>query len=117
MGYIGRTPEDEQRDQAQRNEQITKILSYPFTDYTMKERRNVLAASLLGILVSYVGIVPKSLPIFGIDFLANEQKNLLILLALILIYFTISFYVRAFSDVTAMIRKRGRKGKACRHDY
>lgn len=103
MNYIGRTPEHEQREQEQSNEQITKTLSYPFTDSTMKERRNVLAAALLGILVSYVGIVPTSLPIFGVDFAANEQQNLLILLALIVIYYFISFYVRAFADLSAMI--------------
>lgn len=113
MSYIGRTPEDHRREQEQKNEQIRETLSYPLKDSTMKERRNLLTASLLGILVAYVGLVPKSLPVFGIDFATNEQENLLILLFLIVIYFTISFYVRAFSDLVGMILVSGRgKGKS-----
>lgn len=103
MGYIGRTPEDARREREQENEHIKATLSYPFTDSTMKERRNVLAASLLGVLVAYVGVVPKSLPIFGINFATNEQENLLILLTVVVIYFAISFCVRASSDVAAII--------------
>lgn len=101
MGYIGRSPED--AHQERRNQDIQRILCYPFTDSTMKERRNLLTASLLGILVAYVGIVPESLPVFGVEFAANEQDNLLIIFLLIIIYFAISFYVRAFSDVAAMV--------------
>jgi hypothetical protein len=103
MGYIGPTPEDARREQEHKSEYIKGTLSYPFTDSTMKERRNVLTASLFGVLVAYVGIIPKSLPVFGIDFETNEQENLLIFLTLIVIYFVISFSVRAFSDVAAII--------------
>ena len=103
MGYIGRSPEDARREQERRSQDIRQTLCYPFTDSTMKERRNVLTASLLGILVAYVGIVPESLPVFGVEFAANEQDNLLIILLLIMIYFAISFYLRAFSDVAAMV--------------
>ena len=114
MSYIDRTPEDQRREQEQQNEQIRETLSYPLKDSTMKERRNLLTAALLGILVAYVGLVPKSLPVFGIEFATNEQANLLMLLFLIVIYFTISFYVRTFSDLAAMILVSGRgKGERC----
>ena len=108
MNYIGQSPEGQRRERERENEQLKETLSYPVGDSTMKERRNVLTASLLGILVVYVGIVPESLPVFGVEFSANEQENLLIPLLLIIVYFTVSFWVRAFSDVTALILGSGR---------
>lgn len=111
MGYLGRTPEDARREQEQKHERIRKTLSYPFTDSTLKERRNVLAVSVLGILVAYVGIVPKSLPIFGVELATGDQENLLVLLSIAVLYFAISFYLRAFSDVAAMILVAKEEGK------
>lgn len=58
-------------------------LSDPLSEVTRKERKFLLGVSMIGLFVSYSGIVPTKIAALGIELSTTDQKSFLILLALV----------------------------------
>ena len=72
---------------------VRSFLSDPLSDIARKERRNLIAASTIGLYVSWTGLTT-----LGIELSLTEQRNFLILLALIILYFAIAFVTYGLAD-------------------
>jgi len=77
----------------------TQFLSDPLSEISRKERRNVLVASTVGLLVSTMGLVPTKLAAFDIELSAPAQNSFVGIVALVIAYFTIAFMVYGVSDL------------------
>lgn len=73
-------------------------LSDPLSEVTRRERKYLLGISVIGLFVSYSGIVPTRIAAFGIDLSASDQKSFLTLLALIILYFLAAFVIYGLAD-------------------
>ncbi|MFB3884447.1 MAG: hypothetical protein ACE144_04410 [Thermodesulfobacteriota bacterium] len=73
----------------------------PLSDVTRKERRLLLGVSVIGIAIVKIGLVPSRISAFGIDFTPVNQKSLLYLFAVIVIYFLAAFIIYSASDFIA----------------
>lgn len=76
-------------------------LREPFNETTRKTRRNLLAASVLGVVIAKVGLIPSKISAFGIDFTAANQQSLVLLLAFAIAYFGLAFIVYLYSELVA----------------
>ncbi|MBM9606244.1 hypothetical protein [Desulfopila inferna] len=80
---------------------FSERLREPLNETTRRTRRNLLAAAVIGIVITKVGLVPSKISAFGIKFTQANQKSLLVLLSLIIIYFLIIFIVYVSSELVA----------------
>src|SRR6266849_2296109 len=85
------------------------FLADPLSNVSRRERRNLLIASAVGVLVAQVGLVPTHISALGIDFPAPAQSSFLVLVAAIVGYFVIAFLIYALADFIVWRKKR--------HDY
>jgi len=76
-------------------------LREPLNETTRKARRNLLAASVIGLVITRVGLVPEKISAFGIEFTSANQEALTALLVAAILYFLVSFSVYVFSELTA----------------
>lgn len=76
-------------------------LREPLNETTRKTRRNLLAASVIGVVISKVGLVPAKISAFGIEFTSANQESLILLLAFSIAYFGITFVVYLYSELIA----------------
>ena len=58
----------------------------PLSDTTRKERRSLLGASALGIVIVKSGLVPSKITALGIEFTRTDQRALLAALAAVVVY-------------------------------
>lgn len=80
---------------------FSERLREPLNETTRKVRRNLMAASVIGIVLTKVGLVPEKISAFGVEFTSSNQQALMTLLAVAIIYFAISFLVYVYSELTA----------------
>ena len=80
------------------------LLHDPLTDVTRKERRMLLATSLLGVGLVKTGLVPTKIEALGVEFDKTNQQALLFLLAIVVGYFFVAFLVYAAADFLAWRR-------------
>ncbi|EJG0969900.1 TPA: hypothetical protein ACMDQ5_004438 [Vibrio parahaemolyticus] len=80
-------------------EHFTNRLREPLNETTRKARRNLLAASVLGIVTAKVGLVPTKVSAFGVEFSSSNIEALMTLLALSITYFLITFIVYIISEL------------------
>ena len=81
---------------------LTQIrLNDPLNDVTRKERRNLLGVSALGVLMAKTGLVPSSIFALGIEFSSTDQKTILRVVALVVLYFLCAFVIYAVADFLA----------------
>ena len=85
------------------------FLGDPLTEVSRKERRNLLIASTVGVLMAQVGLVPNEISALGIHFPAPAQSSFLVLMAIIVLYFICAFLIYAIADSIIWLKKR--------HDY
>jgi hypothetical protein len=76
-------------------------LREPLNETTRKVRRNLMAASVIGVVFTKVGLVPTKISAFGVEFSSSNQSALMLLLASAIGYFAISFAVYVYSELTA----------------
>ncbi len=77
----------------------------PLSDGARKERRNLVIASVLGLLVSRVGLVPTRVAILGIEFSSPSQRAFVFVVGAVIAYFLVAFVIYGLSDFFAW-RKR-----------
>jgi hypothetical protein len=85
------------------------FLSELLSDVSRRERRNLLIASSVGILMAHVGLVPTQISALGINFSAPAQSSLLVLMAFVVVYFIAAFFIYAWADFLIWGKRR--------HDY
>lgn len=73
----------------------------PFGEVTRKERRALLALSLVGIFIGWTGVMPKHIQSFGLTFNADHQTVALYLLAAVIVYFLCAFLCYSILDYVA----------------
>lgn len=73
----------------------------PLSRVTRNERRALLALSAAGIVIAKTGLVPSKISALGIEFSQADQKSLLRVFAIIVIYFLVGFFIYAASDFVA----------------
>jgi len=83
------------------NNHVFEKLREPLHETTRKTRRNLLAASLIGVIVTKVGLVPTKISAFGVEFSYLNQQALMTLLAVVIVYFGVSFLVYVYSELSA----------------
>lgn len=76
-------------------------LREPLNETTRKVRRNLMAASVIGVVLTKVGLVPSKISAFGVEFTSSNQQALMTLLAVAIVYFAVSFIVYVYSELTA----------------
>jgi hypothetical protein len=76
----------------------TDYLGDPLNPISRKARRDLLAASSIGILVSIAGLVPTRISALGIDLSLPEQRGLPLVMALVVLYFIAAFVTYGLSD-------------------
>ncbi len=76
-------------------------LQDPLSAVARKERRSLLVASALGIIMVKTGLVPSKISGFGVEFTQTNQKTFLVIFGLIVLYFLVSFLIYAVSDFLA----------------
>ncbi len=75
------------------------LVSNPLSDVTRRERRFLLLASLIAAGLTWGGLIPKEISIFGMKIAQIGRVNLLYLLAGTLLYFTIAFALYGYTDI------------------
>jgi uncharacterized membrane protein YqjE len=70
----------------------------PLSEETRKERRALLGASGLGILVVRTGLVPTKISALGIEFSTRDQRSFVVAVAVVVAYFFVAFLIYAISD-------------------
>lgn len=75
------------------------FLADPLSRITRAERRNLLIASTVGLLVGATGLVPTEISTFGVKFEALEQIWLVRLALAAVVYFGLAFVLYGAPDV------------------
>ena len=75
-----------------------EYLSDPLSEIARKERRNLLIASTVGLLMSKAALVPTRLPALGIEFSAPDQRTIVGFAAFTVLYFLGAFVLYGLSD-------------------
>lgn len=75
------------------------FLEDPLSQISRLERRNLLIASTVGMLVGHVGLIPTRISALGLEFTAPAQNAFLILLALLVVYMVFAFAIYAVADL------------------
>jgi hypothetical protein len=78
-----------------------EFLKDPYSETTRKQRRALVAASAVGIVLSATGPVPKEMAVLGLKFDEADLPRLLWLLAALIVYFAIGFLTALWPDVIA----------------
>jgi hypothetical protein len=77
----------------------------PLSDFARKERRHLLASSLLGFLVSQEGLVPAHPSIFGFEFSQPSPRAFEWIVVAIIVYFLIAFFIYGLSDFFGWMKR------------
>lgn len=77
---------------------LRELARDPFSEVTRKERRALLALSILGILIGRTGMMPTSIQSVGITINANQHKTALYLLVGVIFYFLCVFVCYSILD-------------------
>ena len=81
------------------------IFTDPLSQLTRLERRNLLLASFIGVLIAKAGLVPTKFSAFGIDLTAPQQSAFTLAAALIVGYFLLAFLAYATPDLLSWREK------------
>lgn len=73
----------------------------PLSDVTRKERRFLLALSMLGIILIKAGMIPTKLTTLGLEFCEADQNTLLVIMGFVNLYVLAAFIIYASSDFLA----------------
>lgn len=84
---------------------FTDYLGDPLGEITRKERRNLLIAGTVGVLVAEAGLVPSKISALGIDLSAPAQDAFVMLVGLVIVYFLCAFFIYGVSDFFAWRKK------------
>lgn len=84
-------------------ERFIEQLRDPFNETTRKVRRNLMGSCAIGLVIIKAGLIPTKVSALGIEFTQTDQTALLRIMALVVLYFLVSFAVYAWSETVANI--------------
>jgi hypothetical protein len=84
---------------------LAEVVSDALSEITRKERRNLLAASVVAIAASQLGLVPTKVAALGIELNPPAQQAFLLLLCSVVVYFLLAFLVYSAGDFVAWRKK------------
>ena len=70
----------------------------PLSDISRRERRNLLASSVVGLLAARADLVPTRVSALGVDFGLIEQRAYVWVLCAVIAYFLLAFIAYGLSD-------------------
>ena len=73
----------------------------PLSEVTRKERKMLLGISVLSIFITKTGLIPSKISAFGIDFEKTDQQAFQIVMAFVVVYFLVAFFLYGLSDFLA----------------
>jgi hypothetical protein len=65
---------------------------------TRAERKILLGVSMFGVTVAHTGLIPSKITALGVEFEPADQQALLLMLIVVVAYFTIAFIIYATAD-------------------
>jgi len=71
----------------------------PLSETTWKERRSLLVAGMIGIIIVKLGIVPAKISALGVELTPQNQESLKVVLSFVVFYFLICFVIQLILDV------------------
>lgn len=74
------------------------LLNDPLRELTRKERKVLLATSMVGLAMVKVGLVPTKISALGIDFDKTNQQAFYLVVGILLAYFLCAFLIYAVVD-------------------
>ena len=74
------------------------LLTPPLRDRTREERKNLLLASAIGLVIARAGLVPSKISFLGVEFTNAQANSLLRIAAAAVGYFIVAFMIYALSD-------------------
>lgn len=89
------------------------VVGDPLSLVTRRERRNLLVASVVGVVMVNVGLTPSKIAALGIEFTPDNQSVLRSILGIVVLYFGAAFLLYGTSDFLAWrlaLHKRIREG-------
>lgn len=76
-----------------------EYLADPLSPIARVERRNLLLAATLAILIAHVNLVPTRMAALGLEFAPPAQASFLVVTALVVGYFMLAFATYALADL------------------
>lgn len=76
-----------------------EYLADPLSPIARAERRNLLLAATLAILIAHVNLVPTRMSALGLEFAPPAQASFLVVTALVVGYFMLAFATYAVADL------------------
>lgn len=76
-----------------------EYLADPLSSIARAERRNLLLAATLAILIAHVNLVPTRMSALGLEFAPPAQASFLVVTALVVGYFMLAFATYALADL------------------
>jgi len=70
----------------------------PLSEVTRKERRSLLAVSLIALVIVKVGLLPEEITTLGIKFAAHDKGGLITIFVFTISFYLIAFLIYALSD-------------------
>jgi len=74
------------------------FLADPLSSICRLERRNLLIANMVGILIVEVGLIPTQISTLGITLSFKEQNTFIFIIACMIMYFSSAFIIYAIND-------------------
>lgn len=81
------------------------LVSDALNETTRKERRNLLATSLIGIIMVKTRFLPSKISALGLEFTSADQSTIILIMAIITTYFIIAFIIYSISDILSWLLK------------
>jgi hypothetical protein len=75
-----------------------ELLSDPLSSETRKERRNLLAASVVGFIVATMNVIPTRISALGIELPSPARNYFLYIVIAVTVYFMVAFVVYGTTD-------------------
>lgn len=76
----------------------TIFLCDPLSEPARKERRNLLASAVIGILIAKAGLIPTEITGLGISLTGDDQQTIVFILTVVIGYFLTAFTLYGLSD-------------------
>jgi hypothetical protein len=77
------------------------LLADPLSEVARKERRSLLVAAAVGIVIAKTRLVPTKISTLGIEFSETDKSSLILIVAAVVVYFAVAFIIYAWSDFAA----------------
>ena len=81
-------------------------ISDSLSQISRKERRSLLVASATSLLFSRAGIVPIKIDVLGIELSQPDQKYLTLIILMVVLYFSLAFFIYGTADVLVWVQNR-----------